>query len=318
MSVPRSGEHASSAGKRPVRTRRWWIVHVTAQVVLRAFVLVILYAAFVNTGSLAADGSITNRGTALATGCERVGPVSRSGLGWYWQCQARITWQDGTRSESSFTGSDLTPRNMTEPAPVVWREIENRGHQITVEKPRPFVAFGRLMVVPLLGLVFFGARVPGVPPLPAHERAEHRRKRRLQLWQPLMIPVSWGLLLAGGLATAAPPVLPGMAVVTLVVAYVALIVMWGLSRNTHREGLPEPAVLPPDSRSACTAGGHFLRVLGGLGVLLGVVAGFGNWLGVLGAVAIPLALVAFGQRLLLATKRHRGQFEGTVRNSAAS
>ncbi|WP_344129874.1 DUF6346 domain-containing protein [Saccharopolyspora halophila] len=301
-----------------MRSRQWLVIHVAAQTVLRALVLVILYAVFVNTGSLAADGIVTKRGTALATACERVGPLSRSGLGWYWQCEGKITWQDGKQGTSTFTGSDLTPSNKTEPAPVAWREIRNRGHQITVEKPRPFVTFGRLMVVPLFGLAVFGARIPGVPPLPTDERTEYRRKRRLQLWQPLMIPVGWGLLVAGGLATAAPAVIPGMAVVTLVVAYVALIVMWALSRNRARKGFPEPTLLSSDSQSACLAGGHFLRVLGGLGVIFGGILGFGNWLGVLGVVAIPLALVTFGQRLLLVTNRHRRQFDGTVGNSAAS
>ena len=77
-------------------------------------------------------------------------------------------------------------------------------------------------------------------------------------------------------------------------------------------------MLSPERQEKLARLAKWIRGLGVAGVLLGLVMGFGNWLGVLGAVAIPLALIVFGQRLLLVTNRHRGRFEGTVRNSAAS
>ncbi|MFC7343768.1 DUF6346 domain-containing protein [Saccharopolyspora griseoalba] len=293
-------------------------VYYVCQVLVRLVFALVLYTVFVVSGALASDGVVAKTGTAIATDCERVGPVSRSGLGWYWQCDAEITWSDGSKDTSSFTSSDLTPRNRTEPAPVAWREVDNSGHMITVERAKPFAGFGWAVTMPLFGAVLMGVELPRLQSVFADQWTRRRERTRMQLWEPAMLPLGWGLLIAGGLATAAPAVLPGMAVITILLGYCALAVALGVAINRRRQGLGEPPVLSPERREKLARVAKWLRGVGAAGVVLGVVVGFGNWLGVLGAVAIPLALVAFGQRMVLVTNRHRARFDGTVRNSAAS
>ncbi|TDD85658.1 hypothetical protein E1202_20445 [Saccharopolyspora karakumensis] len=292
--------------------------YVAWQVVVRLVALALCYTVFAVSGALSSDGVVTQRGTALATRCERVGPVSSSGLGWYWRCDAAITWDDGSTGETVFKQSELTPRNHAEPAPVAWREVDNSGHMITAERPKPFAGFGWAMMIPLLGVAIMGVEIPGPRSPFAEQWAGRRRTTRLQLWQPLALPVGWGLLIAGGLATAAPAVVPGLAVITLLLGHFALAAAVVMGINRRRHGLEPPPLISPERQVTCERAGNRLRWIGSAGTLLGLVAGFGNWLGVLGAVAIPLAVLAFGQRLLLIADRHRGQFDGTAKDGATS
>lgn len=302
-----------SARSRPSR-----IAYVAWQVFVRFAALLICYTALASSGALASDGVITQRGSALAQHCERTGPVGLSGLGWYWRCDAAITWDDGSRETFSFKHSELTPHNQTEPAPVAWREVDNRGHMITVETPRPFAGVGWALLIPLLGLAVMGVEIPRLPSPFAEQWAGRRRTLRLQVWQPLALPIGWGLVIAGGLATAAPAVLPAAAVITILLGYVALAVAAGVAGDRRRHGLGQPAELTAEQQERCARGGKRLRLIGSVAAALGVVAGFGNWLGVLGIVAVPLAIVLLGQRLLLVAAEHRRRFDGTAKDTATS
>lgn len=294
------------------------LAYVISQVLVRAVLLVLMYTIMFVSGALASDGVVTQRGTAVATSCERVGPISLSGLGWYWRCDAEVTWADGSKEETFFKNSELTPRNKTEPAPVAWREVDKAGHMITVENQRSFAGFGWAMVIALFPAVVMGVQVPGIPPLSAEVRAERRKRTRLQLWQPLVLPVGWGMLIAGGLATGAAPVLPGAAVTTIVLAYVVLVVAANVHGNRRGDGVAEPPMLSPERQAKCLRGGKLLCGVGLVGVLLGLWAGWGNWLGTIGVVAGPLALAIFGVRLITVTRRHVQQLDGTAQRPSAS
>ncbi|GAB3678120.1 DUF6346 domain-containing protein [Saccharopolyspora tripterygii] len=292
--------------------------YVAWQVVVRLVALALCYTIFAASGALASDGVVTQRGTALATRCERVGPASLSGLGWYWRCDAAITWDDGSRETHFFKHSELTPRNRTEPVPVAWREVDNSGHMITAEIPKPFAGTGWALLIPLLAVAIMGVELPRPASPLADQWTGRRRTARLQLWQPLVLPAGWALVIAGGLATAAPAVLPGAAVITLLLGHVVLATAVVLGINRRRHGFEEPPLISPERRVRCERAGSALRWIGAAGAMLVLLMGFGNWLGVLGAAAIPLALAALGRRLLLVAPRHRGQFDGTGRAPATS
>ncbi|WP_460960681.1 DUF6346 domain-containing protein [Parasphingorhabdus pacifica] len=59
---------------------------MASQVLVRLLVLAVLHTVMGATGTMATDGTPADRGTALATRRESVGPVSMSGLGWWWTC----------------------------------------------------------------------------------------------------------------------------------------------------------------------------------------------------------------------------------------
>lgn len=50
-------------------------------------------------------------GSAVARSCESVGPVSGSGIGYWWRCTADVEWNGSAaqRGQVRFGGSELTP-----------------------------------------------------------------------------------------------------------------------------------------------------------------------------------------------------------------
>ncbi|WP_158628608.1 DUF6346 domain-containing protein [Saccharopolyspora rhizosphaerae] len=313
-----SCENGAAVEKWSTTGKGWRLAYVAWQVVVRLVALLACYTAFVASGALASDGAITQRGSALAQHCERTGPVGSSGFGWYWRCDAVITWDDGSQERASFKHSEMTPRNRSEAAPVAWREVDNRGHMITVETPKPFAGLGWALLIPFLGLAFMGVEVRWLPSPFADQWTGRRRARRLQVWQPLVFPVGWALVLAGGVATAAPPVLPGCAVITILLGYFCLAVGAGVAGSRRRHGHETPPELGPTGQERCRRWGNVLRVVGLVATVLVLVVGSPNWPGVLGAAAIPLAVSALGQRLLVVTGRSRNRSGGTVEGAATS
>jgi len=74
-----------------------------------------------------ASVAITDRGVARVTGCERVGPVSSNGLGYWWICQADVGWDSGKQEHVTAQPDQLTPEDKGE-VPVVQRgERSSRG-----------------------------------------------------------------------------------------------------------------------------------------------------------------------------------------------
>ncbi|MER7013387.1 DUF6346 domain-containing protein [Saccharopolyspora sp. NPDC000359] len=287
----------------PRQERIWRTAFVVSQVLVRVVIALVCYTIFTLTGAMGTGGAVADRGTAVATHCERVGPVSRSGLGWYWSCAAEVTWSDGRKTQEDFQSSELTPRNVTEPAAVVHREVRNASDLVVVDAPRPFAGLGWALFVALTFLLVHGVWIPGVPPMPADRRAERRRRVRLQWWQPLASPIGWGLVIAGGLGTASST---GLAVPTIVLGFAALVVGWAVSLNRRRKGVVEPQVLPPEQVRRWGRAGGWLVVLGGAAAAVGAIANFANFFGLLGTVALPCAVLAIGARLKLVAKRRTG------------
>lgn len=185
---------------------------------------------------------------------------------------------DGSRGTSAFKHSELTPRNRTESVPVAWREVDNSGHMITAELPKPFAGTGWALLVPLLGVAIMGVELPRLVSPLADQWTGRRRTARLQLWQPLVLPAGWSLLIAGGLATAAPAVLPGSAVITLLLGHFVLATAAVLGVNRRRHGFEHPPLISPESRVRCERA----ALDRGVGALLVLVIGFGNRLGARG------------------------------------
>ncbi|MDA3629445.1 DUF6346 domain-containing protein [Saccharopolyspora sp. WRP15-2] len=288
----------------PGQERFWRIAYVVSQVAVRGLLALVLLTVAANTGVLSSDGSVAKRGTALATHCESTGPVSRAGLGWYWACDAQITWSDGTETRKKFLNSELTPENETRPEPVVYRKVRNSADQIAVDKPMPFVGLGYALFIALVFATFYGVRIPGLPPMPAERRAERRRRVRLQWWQPLALPIGWGLVVAGGLGTASAAT--GRSVLVIVFGFVALIAGWFVSQGRRKYGVLEPKVLPPDQTRRFGKVGRLLVIFGCAAAVLSAVTAFPEWLNVISAVAVPLAVVAVGWRLSLVANRRSG------------
>lgn len=55
---------------------------------------------------------VRRSGTARALDCQRLGPVSRHGFGYWYDCRANVTWSDGTRSRVTTRASVLSPADL--------------------------------------------------------------------------------------------------------------------------------------------------------------------------------------------------------------
>ncbi|WP_460962191.1 DUF6346 domain-containing protein [Parasphingorhabdus pacifica] len=262
-----------------------------SQVVVRLLVLAVFHTVMGATGTMATDGTPTDRGTALATRCEHVGPISMSGLGWWWTCDATITWTNGSTDEHSFKFSDLTPHNYTSPAPVERRELDNRGSNVVVDDPAPYSALGWALFMPLLGLALVGFRIPGIPP--RSPDGERRRRSRRQIWPPAVLAAGWWLVIAGGLGSGHLSVLTWLPMVVIIAGHAFLAVGAALAVSRQRSGYPDREL--PVAVSGRLFRANLLLLLGGLGLTAGVLSGQAL-LGTAALTALPIVAVAFGAR----------------------
>ncbi|GAA3360922.1 DUF6346 domain-containing protein [Saccharopolyspora gregorii] len=268
---------------------------IAAHLAVRLLVLLVFATVMGATGITGTDGTPTERGTALATGCARVGPVSASGLGWWWRCEATISWADGRTEQRTFKYSDLTPDNTTTPAPVERRELDNRGSNVVVSSAGEWAPLGWALFAPLLGLALLGVRLPS-------RDAERRRRARLGIWPPALLAAGWWLVVAGGLGSGRLDLLGWVPVVVVVAGHVFLAVgaLFALARRRH--GYPD--VEPPVPVGGRLARANLLLVLGVLG-LGGALLSGQALLGVLALAALPVVALGFGLRTRLVAGRLR-------------
>lgn len=121
-------------------------------------------------------------GFARVTSCERVGPISRGGVGVYWFCTADVKTEDGDTRSARFQLNELTPADIGKPVPVEGSSTFRRA----ADKPvvwwsvAPGIAF-------FLGLAAWGEL--------------HRRKRlrhRTEPWRATVRLASPTCVLAAG------------------------------------------------------------------------------------------------------------------------
>jgi hypothetical protein len=98
---------------------------------------------------------------ARATSCDRVGPISRGGIGFYWSCAAEVT-QRGRTQTVRFGLDELTPADIGRQVPVFKKS--STDFKRSAEKRVPWWA-----VVPAIGFLLIAA-----------VWAESRRRRRLR------------------------------------------------------------------------------------------------------------------------------------------
>lgn len=279
----------------------WRFAYVLSQVAVRVVVVLVLFTVWGASSVASGHGTVVDRGSAVASSCDRVGPVSTSGVGWWWKCEAAVTWSDGDTSTESFSFSGLTPENETVPVDVERREWDKRGSAVLLSGPAPYSSFGAALMIPLLGVALVGTRVPGVPPLAQQERAERRRRLRYLAWQPLLLPVGWAMVLGGGVTAGS---LGGAAVLPIVVGHALLAVGVGVAVTRRRHGIGSPSWWPQTRISAGMSWGKTLVGIGVLGLLVSLLAISSGWQAVLSAALVPAAVVAFGIRLLLVARRY--------------
>ena len=115
---------------------------------------------------------------ARETSCERVGPVSRGGIGFSWSCTADLTTGEGVIRAVRFQLNELTPDDAGKPVPV-WRSAD--GFRRAADR-EPVVWWS---VAP--GIAFF-LGIAGWATLHRRRRLRHR----VTPWQPttrLVLPV---------------------------------------------------------------------------------------------------------------------------------
>ncbi|MEH0936264.1 DUF6346 domain-containing protein [Micromonospora psammae] len=61
------------------------------------------------------------RVSVVANGCERVGPVSSYGFGYWWRCRAQVMDAEGRASEITLGASMVTPDDKNDPVALVER-----------------------------------------------------------------------------------------------------------------------------------------------------------------------------------------------------
>lgn len=86
------------------------------------------------------DGGSANSnywGTAQTQSCEQLGPLSRMGVGSWWDCSARVQWSDQTEGTVEFKGSELTPSDIGKPVRVTAENNSNHSTDYYRDTTRP-------------------------------------------------------------------------------------------------------------------------------------------------------------------------------------
>lgn len=82
---------------------------------LGAWTLGAVFRNVVSTGPIEDE----NASVAVATSCEQLGPVSRFGFGYWWECTADVSSANGgSTTAEEFHGSELTPADIGKPVRV--------------------------------------------------------------------------------------------------------------------------------------------------------------------------------------------------------
>nr|WP_228046058.1 DUF6346 domain-containing protein [Saccharopolyspora sp. HNM0983] len=300
--LPGYGEPRPEPPQAPpdTRGRGRRIAHISSQILIRFLVLALFYTVTGATGSLMSDGAPTERGTALADECDYVGPLSISGLGWWWSCDATITWPDGSTQQQPFQFSFLTPENYTTPQPVVRHELDNRGSNIVVDEPTPYAALGWALFIPLIGMVLTGIQVPGLPR--GYPGREQRRRERLHVWPPAVLAAGWWLVIAGGLGHGHLTTLTYLPITTIVIGHGVLAIGASMAVTRRQNQYPDREV--PTSVGNRARRANALLILGTLG-LLAALSTDETARGTLALTAFPLIALGFGLRGHLVSTRIR-------------
>lgn len=77
------------------------------------------------SGEEALDQGTGRTGAANVVDCRRVGPLSGSGLGYWWTCTVEVRWDDGDQDRYDLPGSRFTPADRAQPVAV--REVARSG-----------------------------------------------------------------------------------------------------------------------------------------------------------------------------------------------
>ncbi|QGK70893.1 hypothetical protein GIY23_16450 [Allosaccharopolyspora coralli] len=278
------------------------VTHVLTQVFVRVLLALIIMTVLSGTAMTSIDGSVRRVGTATAVDCTRIGPVSTSGLGWWWQCDGVITWEDGAREQHRFNGFMLTPADITQPVAVEYRDGNGMSGAVSL-RDAPYGAFGYALFVPLVALWLLGFRVPGVPPMGSVERAERRRRLRLSVWTPLVAPMGWALVVSGGLGT----VEIGGAGPTLVIMVGCLSLAGGalVTIDRRRRGVREPGMWDQPNITFARFYGALFSTVAVLAVFFAWPDGGAGWQAWVYAASWPGLFGAFGARFLVVAARHK-------------
>lgn len=70
-------------------------------------------------GVSADDTADREEATATVENCEEVGPLSLSGVGYWWSCRAMVTTQEGDSYSQVFNGSQFNPDDVGSQFPIV-------------------------------------------------------------------------------------------------------------------------------------------------------------------------------------------------------
>ncbi|HWH01958.1 MAG TPA: DUF6346 domain-containing protein [Pilimelia sp.] len=126
---------------------------------------------------LDADGG--RAGNASVGQCRRYGPVSGSGLGFWWDCAVDVAWEDGTAGRYRTRGSLFAPGDRAVPVRQVHRggrgNLDAATHLVRPDRP-PSIG----MLVAGLGLLVAGGLAglrPAFDALRAVSRVRPSRRR---------------------------------------------------------------------------------------------------------------------------------------------
>ena len=95
------------------------------------------------------DHQGSSNAVARVESCERVGPVSRGGIGFYWVCVAEVTAKDESPRAVRFDLDELTPEDAGKAVPVVDVDGKYRRSAETLKMPSwmPILVVGLLVLL---------------------------------------------------------------------------------------------------------------------------------------------------------------------------
>src|SRR5690606_27216942 len=117
------------------------------------------------SGEEGLDRGTGRTGTAQVVACRRVGPISGSGLGYWWTCTLEVRWDDGGQGRYVLPGSRFTPADRDRPVPVRETARGDRGNLDVDTRPVRADRSPRIGLLAIGVLAFLAGGLCALPPV---------------------------------------------------------------------------------------------------------------------------------------------------------
>lgn len=110
-------------------TRLGYLLRCVGYLVMGAATLLGALTLMTVTDTFSGGPDAAATGSAQVRECTEMGPVSLAGLGYYYRCEADVSWEDGGSTRESFYPGQLSPDDRGEAVPVFSPNLPESGRR---------------------------------------------------------------------------------------------------------------------------------------------------------------------------------------------